>query len=274
MEFIFPNASLDRKVYSEDKSQLDEIMESSTSYDEKGNLYLGEFDHATPMRVDPPVEATSGLLVPTVVTKHVVELQSDGFPLDVVSDKAGYTSVNQSPSTSASDLAQDEDHLECPASDNCAQTAWDMLSEEHSLKHITTGCEDLDAILGGGIHCKEVTEIGGVPGIGKTQLGIQLAINVQIPVNYGGLGGKAIYIDTEGSFMVERAYQIAEACVTDTLENFSHPRKDFENCQEKLHPNNFLANIFYFCICSYTEQIVVINYMEKFLGEHKDKHLY
>ncbi|KAJ6837076.1 DNA repair protein RAD51-like protein 3 [Iris pallida] len=160
MEFIFPNASLDRKVYSEDKSQLDEIMESSTSYDEKGNLYLGEFDHATPMRVDPPVEATSGLLVPTVVTKHVVELQSDGFPLDVVSDKAGYTSVNQSPSTSASDLAQDEDHLECPASDNCAQTAWDMLSEEHSLKHITTGCEDLDAILGGGIHCKEVTEIG------------------------------------------------------------------------------------------------------------------
>ncbi|KAJ6820805.1 DNA repair protein RAD51-like protein 3 [Iris pallida] len=144
------------------------------------------------------LEATSGHLVPTVGTKHVVELQSDGFPLDVVSDKAGYTSVNQSPSTSASDLAQDEDHLECPASDNCAQTAWDMLSEEHSLKHITTGCEDLDAILGGGIYCKEVTEIGGVLGIGKTQLGIQLAINVQIPVNYGGLGGKAIYIDIEG----------------------------------------------------------------------------
>lgn len=27
-------------------------------------------------------------------------------------------------------------------------------------KHITTGCEDLDMILGGGIHCKEVTEVG------------------------------------------------------------------------------------------------------------------
>lgn len=60
--------------------------------------------------------------------------------------------------------------------------------------------------------------LGGVPGIGKTQLGygafnssrlnwvlllalkyiltyrIQLAVNVQIPVYYGGLGGKAIYI--------------------------------------------------------------------------------
>ncbi|XP_042406772.1 DNA repair protein RAD51 homolog 3-like isoform X3 [Zingiber officinale] len=53
-----------------------------------------------------------------------------------------------------------------------AQTAWDMLSEEQMQKPITTGCEELDTILGGGIQCKAVTEIGGIPGIGKTQLGI------------------------------------------------------------------------------------------------------
>lgn len=41
-----------------------------------------------------------------------------------------------------------------------AQTAWDMLHEEESLKCITTSCVDLDDILGGGIKCKEVTEIG------------------------------------------------------------------------------------------------------------------
>jgi len=35
-----------------------------------------------------------------------------------------------------------------------------MLSEEQTLKHISTGCEDWDTILGGGIHCKEVTEVG------------------------------------------------------------------------------------------------------------------
>jgi len=46
-----------------------------------------------------------------------------------------------------------------------------MLSDEQSQKHITTGSGDLNNILGGGIHCKEVTEIGGVPGVGKTQLG-------------------------------------------------------------------------------------------------------
>ncbi|CAN4096834.1 unnamed protein product [Withania somnifera] len=54
---------------------------------------------------------------------------------------------------------------------NGAQSAWEMLNEEELLGRITTSCSELDDILGGGISCKEVTEIGGVPGIGKTQLG-------------------------------------------------------------------------------------------------------
>uniref|UniRef100_A0A7N2R9K8 DNA repair protein RAD51 homolog 3 n=1 Tax=Quercus lobata TaxID=97700 RepID=A0A7N2R9K8_QUELO len=153
---------------------------------------------------------------------------------------------------------------------NGAQTAWDMLHEEEMFPRITTSCEDLNNILGGGINCKEVTEIGGVPGIGKTQLGIQLAINVQIPVDYGGLGGKAIYIDTEGSFMVERALQIAEACIEDMSECGGLLRKDFQACQLKMHPNNILENIFYFRVCSYTEQIALINCLDKFISEHKD----
>ncbi|KAF6152563.1 hypothetical protein GIB67_013010 [Kingdonia uniflora] len=151
-----------------------------------------------------------------------------------------------------------------------AQTAWDILYEEDFAPHITTSCGDLDNILGGGINCKEVTEIGGVPGIGKTQLGIQLAVNVQIPIDCGGLGGKAIYIDTEGSFMVERVFQIAKSCVEDIMENHNFQHTDFQACKEKLQPNSFLANIFYFRICSYTEQIAVINYLEKFISEHKD----
>lgn len=150
-----------------------------------------------------------------------------------------------------------------------AQTAWDMLHEEQTLRHITTSCEALDAILGGGINCQEVTEVGGVPGIGKTQMGIQLAVNVQIPVDFGGLGGKAIYIDTEGSFMVQRVFQIAEACIQDTLDNFVH-HKGFQVCQEQMQPNIFLANIFYFRVCSYTEQVAVINYLEKFITGQRD----
>nr|KYP76898.1 DNA repair protein RAD51 isogeny 3 [Cajanus cajan] len=150
------------------------------------------------------------------------------------------------------------------------QTAWDMLNEEKFSSCITTSCVDLDNILGGGIKCKEVTEIGGVPGIGKTQIGIQLAVNVQIPQEYGGLGGKAIYIDTEGSFMVERVLQIAEACIEDMAEYSHQFHKDFQACDVKVHPNNILENIFYFRVCSYTEQIALINYLDKFIMENKD----
>ncbi|KAL2460812.1 DNA repair protein [Abeliophyllum distichum] len=205
---------------------------------------------------------------------------------------AGYTSLSSLSSISPSHLAQDLKISENEALEilkvasrrsgldridngacaivNGAQTAWDMLHEEESSVRITTSCSDLDDILGGGINCKEVTEVGGVPGIGKTQLGIQLAINVQIPADYGGLEGKAVYIDTEGSFMVERALQIAEACVEDMQEYNSFLRKDVRACQIRKEPKDFLDNIFYFRICSYTEQIAVVNYLEKFISEHKD----
>jgi RAD51-like protein 2 len=56
----------------------------------------------------------------------------------------------------------------------------------------------------------EITELCGCPGIGKTQMGIQLCTSVQIPGAFGGYDGTAVYIDTEGSFMAERAQDIAE----------------------------------------------------------------
>ncbi|KAG2729669.1 hypothetical protein I3760_01G261000 [Carya illinoinensis] len=192
---------------------------------------------------------------------------------------AGYTTLSSLSSLSPSDLALDLRISENEAAEilkvaslgsrldepeggraivNGAQTAWDMLHEDEMFPRITTSCLDLDNVL------------GGVPGIGKTQLGIQLAVNVQIPVDYGGLGAKAIYIDTEGSFMVERVLQIAEACIEDMTECNGLLRKDFQAGQLKMHPNNILENIFYFRVCSYTEQIALTNYLDKFISEHKD----
>ncbi|KAA0049049.1 hypothetical protein IC582_012351 [Cucumis melo] len=153
---------------------------------------------------------------------------------------------------------------------NGAETAWDMLHKEQFIPRITTSCADLDNLLGGGINVSEVTEIGGVPGIGKTQLGIQLAVNVQIPGAFGGVGGKAVYIDTEGSFMVERALQIAEACIEDMSDYSVLLKKNAIPHQIQIEPKNILENIFYFRVCSYTEQIALINYLDKFITEHKD----
>jgi len=90
-------------------------------------------------------------------------------------------------------------------------TAEDAYHESRARKHIITFCRGLDALLGGGIRLGEMVEFCGVPGVGKTQLAMQLCVDVQIPEAFQGAGGEAVYIDTEGSFMVERVQQIAEA---------------------------------------------------------------
>ncbi|GBF87643.1 DNA repair RAD51-like protein [Raphidocelis subcapitata] len=92
-----------------------------------------------------------------------------------------------------------------------AQSARELLQSEASRRRITTLCPELDVLLGGGVATGAVTEFCGVPGVGKTQLGMQLSVDVQIPPALGGLGGKAVYIDTEGSFMPDRVLDIAAA---------------------------------------------------------------
>lgn len=56
-------------------------------------------------------------------------------------------------------------------------------------------------------------KVCGTPGVGKTQFGMQLAVDVQIPHQFGGVGGVALYIDTEGSLTVERLSQLCSAVV-------------------------------------------------------------
>lgn len=42
---------------------------------------------------------------------------------------------------------------------------------------------------------------------------MQLCTNVQIPKSVGGLNSEAFYIDTEGSFIVQRLIQVANGTV-------------------------------------------------------------
>jgi len=75
---------------------------------------------------------------------------------------------------------------------------------------IPTFCRDLDLILGGGVETGCVTELVGVPGVGKTQLCAQLALNAGLPSAQAlGLGSEALYVDTEGSLVARRLRQIA-----------------------------------------------------------------
>jgi len=84
------------------------------------------------------------------------------------------------------------------------------------INFITSGSEGLNNLLGGkGVESRAITEAYGAFGSGKTQLGLTLAVNVQLPESQGGANGKAVYIDTEGTFRPDRIRQIAAALGAD-----------------------------------------------------------
>ncbi len=96
-----------------------------------------------------------------------------------------------------------------------------MSGEEFAKKrenviYITTGSQNLNTLLGGkGVETKAITEAFGAYGSGKSQLAFTLAVNAQLPKEQGGAAGKAVVIDTEGTFRPERIKQLATAINAD-----------------------------------------------------------
>jgi len=91
----------------------------------------------------------------------------------------------------------------------------------------STGVRGLDGLLGGGVEVGSITELIGEFGAGKTQVCHQLAVMVQLPRGSGGLGARALYVDTEGTFRPERIVQIARHRGLDpeqALENIVYAR--------------------------------------------------
>lgn len=92
------------------------------------------------------------------------------------------------------------------------QDGLEFAEKRKEILYISTGSNELNALLGGkGLETKAITEAFGAYGSGKTQLGLSLAVNVQMPFEKGGVEGKAVYIDTEGTFRPERIKQIAQS---------------------------------------------------------------
>ncbi|MCS7118239.1 MAG: DNA repair and recombination protein RadA [Thaumarchaeota archaeon] len=89
-------------------------------------------------------------------------------------------------------------------------TAKDLIKYRSSIGRLSSGSKALDAMIGGGIETQSITEFFGEFGSGKSQLCHQLAVNVQLPEERGGLNGAALYIDTENTFRVERIEAMAK----------------------------------------------------------------
>lgn len=90
------------------------------------------------------------------------------------------------------------------------QTANELMEEREDVKTISTSSEEVDDLLGGGIETQAITEAYGSNASGKTQLSLQLAVNVQKSEEDGGLGRSCLFIDNEKTFRPERVKQIVE----------------------------------------------------------------
>lgn len=91
------------------------------------------------------------------------------------------------------------------------ETADQVYERRKSIAKITTGSKALDELLGGGVETMAITEMYGKFSSGKSQLGFQLVVTVQLPVDQGGLGGGVLFVDSEATFRPERIAQLAEA---------------------------------------------------------------
>ncbi len=86
----------------------------------------------------------------------------------------------------------------------------ELLKMRQKVSRLTTGSKMLDDLLGGGLETQTITEFYGEYGSGKSQMCHQLCVNVQLPPEQGGLGGSALYVDTENTFRTERIVQMAQ----------------------------------------------------------------
>lgn len=130
-------------------------------------------------------------------------------------------------------------------------TAEKLFDERKKISRLSTGCEKLDGLLGGGIETRSIAEVFGEFRTGKTQIAHQICVTVQLPPSKGGLNGAALYIDSEGTFRPERLLQIAQ--------------------KYNLDGNTVLKNVFYARAYNSDHQIVIVESAPKLIQENNLK---
>jgi DNA repair protein RadA len=140
--------------------------------------------------------------------------------------EAGYTSIESIATASPAELAEVAEisdavakKLVKAAKDRAVvssfRTGADIMEQRKNVRKLRTFVPELDALLGGGFETQAITELYGEFGSGKSQIVHQMAVNVQLPEDAGGLNGSCIFIDTENTFRPERIEQMVNGLGTD-----------------------------------------------------------
>ena len=146
------------------------------------------------------------------------------------------------------------------------KTAQEVYEQRQSMKKCTTGSKNLDHILGGGIETHALTELIGEYGTGKTQICLTLSVTAQLPVEKGGLDGNVVFIDTEGTFMPERIYQIASAHGLDPAEAAKNIY--VARAYNSSHQCLLIDHLFEFCKERNAKLVIVDSMISHFRGEY------
>src|SRR6056297_2683386 len=127
----------------------------------------------------------------------------------------GFESYQSLAVASPGELSNTADVGESTAADiiNAARDAADVggfetgaavLERRERIGKLSWMVDEVDELLGGGVETQSITEVYGEFGAGKSQVTHQLAVNVQLPKEHGGLHGSAIFVDSEDTFRPER----------------------------------------------------------------------
>src|SRR5213593_5064601 len=130
-------------------------------------------------------------------------------------------------------------------------TAKQLWERRKTLLRLSFGSNNLNKLLGGGLETQAITEFVGEFGAGKSQICMRLSVNTQLANKDGGLEGKVLFIDTEGTFAAQRVYQMATAM--------------------QLDPEKILDGIIYSRVYNSDHQILTVDHAFKICQEENIK---
>ncbi|WP_394740708.1 DNA repair and recombination protein RadA [Natronococcus roseus] len=154
------------------------------------------------------------------------------------------------------------------------ETGSTVLERRNEIGKMSWHIDEVDDLLGGGIETQSITEVYGEFGSGKSQVTHQMAVNVQLPKEVGGLHGRAMFIDSEDTFRPERIDDMVRGLPDEVIEATLEDREiegtpGDEATMEEL-VNDILDKIHVAKAFNSNHQMLLAEKAKELAGEHEE----
>ncbi len=154
------------------------------------------------------------------------------------------------------------------------ETGSTVLERRNKIGKLSWHIDEVDDLLGGGIETQSITEVYGEFGSGKSQVTHQMAVNVQLPQEVGGLHGSCIFIDSEDTFRPERIDDMVRGLPDEAIEAALEQREiegspDDEAALDDL-VDSFLEYIHVAKAFNSNHQMLLAEKAKELAGEHEE----